>query len=226
MRFNVVAMTTYLLVPGACHGGWWFEPLATALREHGHRAYSITLTGLGDDDDPAGANLDTHIDDVLTVLREERLEEVVLVGHSYSGMVLSGVADRLPERVSALFYIDAFVPADGESAWDQVNEWLRGWYIDGSASTGHSLEPLPFFDSRTRAHPLASLLQRIRLTGALDQVPRKEFVYLSAFEQTPFAAQFERLRRDPAWTVHEWPVGHNVMDEAGDDLLTLLLTAG
>ena len=90
-------------VPGAWHGGWWFEPLARRLRRHGHEAYPLTLTKIGDRNHllTASVNLDTHIQDVANVLEAERIEDAVLVGHNYGGMVITGVADFAPERVDA-----------------------------------------------------------------------------------------------------------------------------
>lgn len=220
-------MAVFVLVPGACHGGWCFEPLARELRQSGHEAYPITLTGVGDRSHllAASVNLDTHIQDVVSVLEAEKLERAVLCGHSYAGMVISGVADRVPERVGALVYIDAFVPGNGDSAWSLTNDEQRRWYLEGSRASGHALAPLPFFDPRATSHPLASLVQAIRLTGAVDKVQRKQYVYLSEWPGSPFAPVYERLLRDPAWTVHSLKSGHNVMRDAPDDLRRLVLEA-
>src|SRR5437763_659743 len=170
-------MATFVLVPGACHGGWWFEPLAEQLRRHGHRAHALTLTGLGERSHllHAGVNLETHIQDVLNMLAAEQVEDAVLVGHSYAGMVLSGVADRAPERVDSLVYVDAFVPADGDSCWTLTTDEQREWYLD-VGETGYAVPPLPFFDPRATAHPLAALLQRVRLTGDLTRFRRRDYV--------------------------------------------------
>ncbi|KAA2255941.1 alpha/beta hydrolase [Solihabitans fulvus] len=219
-------MTTFVLVPGMLHGGWWFEPLADQLREHGHDAYPVTLTGLGDHADPAGAsaNLDTHIQDVVDVLESEQLTDVVLVGHSYGGMPITGAADRVPARVAGLVYVDAFVPEDGDSVWTLANDLWRQRYIAGSGATGLAVEPMnPALDPRTRPHPLASLVQRIRLTGAKDLVSRKDYLYLTEFEGTPFTPFHDRLREDPEWTVHTVASGHDVVRDAPDELLKILL---
>jgi pimeloyl-ACP methyl ester carboxylesterase len=118
-------MATFVLVPGAWHGGWWFEPLACRLRRHGHEAYPLTLTGVGDRNTLliASVNVD-YIQDLANVLEAGRIEDTVLVGHSYGGMMISGVADRVPERVYALVYVDAFVPRDGDAAWDLATDDL------------------------------------------------------------------------------------------------------
>ncbi|MFD9127428.1 alpha/beta fold hydrolase [Kitasatospora sp. NPDC059571] len=221
-------MATFVLVPGALHGGWWFEPLARDLRAHGHRAHALTLSGLGERRrDAAGqVNLDTHIEDVLAVLELHRIEDAVLVGHSYGGMVATGAADRAPARIAGLVYADAFVPRDGESAFDLCNEEWRTRYLEGAAGTGHSLVGLnPALDPRTTPQPIGTLLQRIRLTGAGEAVTNRTYVHAAAFEGSPFLPTYRRLSADPAWTVHALPVGHDLMREAPDDLLRITLAA-
>jgi len=173
-------MTWFVLIPGANHGGWWFEPVVDGLTRAGHSADAITLSGL-DPDGPAapGANLDTHINEILELLAS-RDEHVVLVGHSYAGSVITAVADQRPEQVSALLYLDAFVPEDGDSCWSMVKEWEREWYIDGSRRTGVAVDPLPFFDDRARPHPIGTLLQQSTVTGAYKSVQRKHYVLAGA----------------------------------------------
>jgi pimeloyl-ACP methyl ester carboxylesterase len=221
-------MATFVLVPGACHGGWWFEPFARRLRRHGHEAYPLTLTGLGDRSHLAGAsvNLDTHIQDVVNVLEAERVKEAVLVAHSYGGMVITGVADHVPERVDALVYVDAHVPGNGDSCFGLTTDEQRRWYLEGAAADGYAVAPLPFFDARATPHPLASLLQRIQLTGSLERFRRRDFVYMSGWEgESPFAQTYERLRRDPSWNVRVLEGRHNFMADASEEVFEILLRA-
>jgi pimeloyl-ACP methyl ester carboxylesterase len=113
-------MATYVLVHGGWHGGWCWQKVTPRLRAAGHDVYTPTLTGLGERAHlltPA-VGLETHIEDVLGVLHYEDLQQVVLVGHSYGGMVITGVADQVPERIAQLVYLDAFVPQDGQSLID------------------------------------------------------------------------------------------------------------
>ncbi|NUO57662.1 MAG: alpha/beta fold hydrolase [Hamadaea sp.] len=220
-------MTTYVLIPGMCHGGWCYDDLAAGLREHGHRAYPLTLTGVAERAHllPGGVNLDTHLQDVIGVMEAEDVRDAVLVGHSYGGMVITGVADRLPGRVAALVYLDAVVPGDGDSCWKLVTDRERAWYADVD-ETGYAARPLPFFDPRATAHPVASLLQPLRLTRDPAQVAR-HYVYAAGWaDQSPFTPVHERLRDTPGWATHALDGGHNLMRDAPDDLLRILLDAG
>ena len=223
---NVSIMTTFVLVPGGWHGSWSFEAVVPLLERAGHAVHALTLTGLRPADDPvavATANLDTHADDVLRLLDRARITDATLVGHSYGGMVTAAAADRARGRVSRLVHLDAYVPRDGESCWSATTERYRQVFAAGAATTGYAVRPPEGLDPRTRPHPLASFLQAVRLTGALAQVPRREFVYCSGWDGTPFAELRTRLQADPDWRVHELPTGHDAMNEAPDAVAALLL---
>ena len=111
-------MATFVLVHGAIVGGWCWRWVAHGLREAGHEVHTPTMTGLGERIHLATpeVDLDTHIEDIANVLRFEDLTEVVLVGWSYGGMVVAGVADRLPERIAHVVYLDSDVPSDGDTS--------------------------------------------------------------------------------------------------------------
>ena len=113
-------MATFVLVHGAWGGGWVWKKVIPLLRAAGHEVHATTATGLGDRVHLAGpaVDLDTHIADVVNVLEFEELTEVTLVGWSYGGMIITGVAERVPERLARLVYLDALVPADGEDGYD------------------------------------------------------------------------------------------------------------
>ncbi|MFI1238584.1 alpha/beta fold hydrolase [Nocardia salmonicida] len=225
-------MATFILVPGAWHGSWTFEAVTPMLAAAGHTVHALTLTGLRPDDDDATVartNLDTHADDVVRLLETAQITDATLVGHSYGGMVISAAADRAAGRISRLVHLDAYVPRDGESCWSSTTEAYRQSFIDGAADTGYAVRP-PFRaphggEPRRRPHPLASLVQRVRLTGAVDRIPRRDFLYCSGWEdETPFAGLRARLRADPGWHVHDIPSGHNAMREAPSVVADLLLT--
>jgi pimeloyl-ACP methyl ester carboxylesterase len=219
-------MTTYVLVPGMCHGGWCFDDLAAELRAAGHTVDALTLTSVGDPatpPDPA-VDLEVHVADVVAAL-DAADRPVVLAGHSYGGLPMTVAADRRPEAVAALVYLDAFVPRDGESARTMTDDAQRAWYDEGR-ETG--LVPRPgFFDARATDHPLATLEQPARLRTDLSG-RRRVYVYAQNWVGTtsPFAPTLARLRDDAGWTVHELDAAHNLMRDAPDQLRGVLLAAG
>ena len=176
----------------------------------------------------AAANLDTHANDVLRLLDRAHITSATLVGHSYAGMVIAAAADRAGGRVTRLVHLDAYVPRDGESCWSTTSEQYRQDFAAGAGAIGYAVHP-PFRlpdggDPRRVPHPIASLLQTIRLTGAAAQVPRREFIYCSGWEdRTPFAELRTRLLSDPGWRVHDLPTRHNAMREDPDAVAALLL---
>jgi pimeloyl-ACP methyl ester carboxylesterase len=219
-------MATFVLVPGGWHGSWSFEAVVPLLERAGHTVHALTLTGLRPDDDSvtvATANLDTHADDVLRLLDRAHVADATLVGHSYGGMVIAAAADRARGRVARLVHLDAYVPRNGESCWTATTERYRQAFAAGAAATGYAVRPPDHLDPRTRPHPLASFLQTIRLTGALAAVPRREFVYCSGWDGTPFAGLRARLDADPEWQVHDLPTAHDAMRQAPEATAALLL---
>jgi pimeloyl-ACP methyl ester carboxylesterase len=219
---------TFVLVPGAWHGAWAWDGLVATLREAGHQAVAVTLDGLEPDPSPdsAGANLDTHIDRVLAVLDTCGPGPITLCAHSYAGLVVAGAADRSTRPIDRLVFCDAFVPADGDSWWNLANDHYRRRVIAGARANGRTATPSPGTDPRRRPHPLASLFQGLHLGDGIDRVARRTLIYASAWEPTPFRQQFERLRTDPAWEVHDVPVGHAVYNEAPDMLVDILTDVG
>lgn len=154
-----------LIVHGAWGGAWQFSKVDPLLREQGFDVRRVTLTGLGERAHLASSDLtlETHIQDVVNVLLFERLENVILVGHSYGGMIISGVADRVPERIAKLIYLDAILPNDGESALQAMGrsgDWISPMLRDGMLVPGWVTpgKPHPFdvpHPAKTFTEPLA-----------------------------------------------------------------------
>jgi pimeloyl-ACP methyl ester carboxylesterase len=218
-------MATFVLVPGGWKGSWSYEAVVPLLEREGHSVAALTLTGLRPDDDAAtiaSANLDTHADDVLRHLDRAHITDATLVGHSYGGMVIAAASDRARGRVTRLVHLDAYVPRDGESCWSSTTERFRRTFAAGADDTGYAVRPPSGGDPRRRAHPLASFLQAIRLSTGFGQVPRREFVFCSGWEGTPFTDVRNRLEADPGWQVHELPTGHDAMHEAPEAVAALL----
>src|SRR5437588_957410 len=146
-------MATFVLVHGAWHGGWCWQKVIPFLEEAaGHEVYASTLTGLAERASELSPDigLDTHIQDVVGLLQEKNLHGVILVGHSYGGMVITGVVDQVPERIAHLVYLDTFVPRDGESmvSISRIVVWILrkqtrgdGWRVDSRGDYGVTTEP-------------------------------------------------------------------------------------
>src|SRR4051812_7378387 len=138
-------MSVFVLVHGAWHGGWCYRRVADRLIAAGHRVFTPTLTGLGERAHlltPA-VNLRTHVQDIVNVIKWEDLKDVILLGHSYGGFVISEVVEHVPDAVAALVYLDAFVPENGQSLLDYSSPERRALLEEGArASGGISVPPI------------------------------------------------------------------------------------
>jgi pimeloyl-ACP methyl ester carboxylesterase len=222
--------TAFLLVHGAWHGGWAWERLAKRLISQGHRVYAPTLTGVGERSHLASPaiDLDVHIADVVGELRWKDLTEVVLVGHSYGGMVITGVAERELSRIRAIVYLDAFLPKRGQSLNDMV-----GFVTGGGADpvpplfTVESMKVNPadrdWVRSKLTSQPAATFSQKLDHTGAYQRIARKVYIRPVDFPSAFSDAVCDPLRKDPAWRVIDVRgCGHDVMIDKPDELASQL----
>jgi pimeloyl-ACP methyl ester carboxylesterase len=219
-------MTNFVLVPGMNHGGWWYAPLIEELERLGHRATAVTPTGLESEPQiDRRIVLDTHVADVVAAVDglAHPAENLVLVGHSYGGLLITGAADARPDSVSCLVYLDAFLPEDGDSSWSLTNDDERDWFISDSRTSGDVVEPLSFFDDRARPHPVGTLLQALGLSGAWQRVPRKIYVEATGWTTpTPMRTSIDRAIQDPDVEHLTWATRHNVMHDGPARVLELL----
>ena len=220
-------MATFVLVHGAWSGGWCYGRVADMLRAEGHRVFTPTLTGQGERSHllTGAVNLSTHIADVAGVFANEELDGAVLAGHSYGGMVITGVADRMSEKIAALVYLDAFLPEDGQSLFDLNVPANTQRFIANAGDIGGLAVPPPpaaFFnvnandaervDRLATPFPLAAMAERLKLTGKHRSIARRIYVHGTVLpRESPFKPFYERVRDDPAWTVHALACGHHVM---------------
>jgi pimeloyl-ACP methyl ester carboxylesterase len=227
-----------VLVHGAWHGGWGWRRLTPLLRRAGHEVYTPTMTGLGERAHLAGPGIDleTHIRDIVGVLEAEELESVMLLGHSYGGMVITGVADRVPQRIARLVYLDAFVPQNGKSLMDYVVPERATRFREEGERTGRVMPPPPLLwgvtDSADAAwsarhdapHPYASMRQPVRLQNeaALARIP-KAYIYCSSPPTGSFDQFAAKVRDDPAWRFFELATGHDAMVLVPERLARILL---
>jgi pimeloyl-ACP methyl ester carboxylesterase len=216
-------MATFVLVHGAWHGGWCWQRVAPALRRAGHEVYAPSLTGLGERRHLGSpqVDLDTHIEDVAGLIEMEGLAQVILLGHSYGGMVVTGVAERMAGRIAHLIYLDAFVPENGKCLLDYAVPERAARMREEGERTGTVSPPpmslwglsqpqdLAFVGPREVPHPYATMCQKIRLTGQA-QLPRT-FIYCSAPATGSFDQFAAKYRNDPAWSFHELKTGHDAM---------------
>ena len=219
-------MTDYVLVHGAWGGGWAYDRLSADLRAHGHRVVVAALTGLGsraDELHPA-IDLSTHIGDVCAQVEAAGFDRFVLVGHSYGGMVITGVSTRLGTRIDALVYLDAFLPADDQSLWDLTGAWEHDHYIGSQKDAPGLVAPLPGLNHHLLGrHPLLTFIEPVRFTGEERRIKRRSYVFATGWQPTPFTRFAEQLRGDPAWDYHEADASHDVMGDQPEHVLALLL---
>jgi pimeloyl-ACP methyl ester carboxylesterase len=222
-------MATYVLVHGAWSGAWVYREIADRLRGAGHSVFVAQLTGLGERlhlVNP-GITLSTHVDDVVGTIDSEKLDDIILVGHSYGGMVITGVAGARAARIRSLVYLDAFLPKDGQALWDVADEKTREFYIEAQRDTPGLVQPRfgpPGTPPRgLTGHPLLTLLEPVKCGPEADTIANRTYIYATVGTPTIFTQFYDRVKADPAWRVHEIATGHVVMADDPDGLTTLLL---
>lgn len=223
-------MSNIILVAGTHHGGWYWQPMAEELEAQGHSVFTPTLAGLDDQaPHPNPINLDTHIDDVLRVIDENQLADVVLVGHSYAGMVITGAADKTSAKVKGLVYLDAALPEPGQSEWDLNSDWLRERYVSTTIDGINVDVPAEFlaFRPRLMPHPIATKLQPLFYSRAKFDGFNKVYVHAargfgSGLEHF-FERGYERASTEPGWTTYSIDAGHDLTTDAPDEVLQIIL---
>lgn len=231
-------MTTFVLLHGAWHGGWAWQRVVPLLRAAGHEVHTPTLTGVSDRAHllSPSVGLSTHIHDVVALIEAHDLDEVVLVGHSYAGQVVTGVADRIPRRLAKRVYLDAFVGDDGEAAVDLLPEKVAGHYRESVAGPGFGwLIPvrsltvlgvseeadLGWLSPRLTPHPWLTYTEPLRLNGDHDTVPAA-FVECTDWMRV-FQPHADRAAAR-GWPVHHLATGHEAMVTAPKELADVLLS--
>ena len=230
-------MSTFVLVHGAWAGALIWRPIAQALRKAGHEVYTPTLTGIGERRHLLNREIDlgTHTQDVLRVIDYEDLADIVLVGHSYGGMVVTGVADAVPDKIASLIYLDAFVPEDGQSLFGMLppdrphatapgEEWLTA-PLPVEAFGNVSQQVRDFMARKGMSQPTACFSRSVKLTGGFDRISRKTYIYCNDPEPTTFTPFYEKLKSRSGWTVRTLPCTHFVQMDMPEELTALLQAA-
>lgn len=230
-------MATFVVCHGAWSAAWAWKRVRPLLRAAGHDIFTPTYTGLGERAHQVSRsiNLDTHIADVLAVLDCEDLRDVVLVGHSYGGMVATGVADRAAERIAKLIYVDAFVPGNGQSLFDLLPAQARAQRQEGASAQGDgwllapnptppdtSPEDVAWITPRRRWQPIGTFIQPLSLKNANLQLSRN-YIYCTRIAPDDTFGQFaRRFGSDAAWKYFEIDASHSPNVTAPEALTRLL----
>ena len=219
-------MSTFVIVHGAWAGAWGWDRVAKRLRAKGHDVHVPTLSGLGERShlNRLPITLQTHVDDLVNEVLFHDITDVVLVAHSYGGIVGTGAIEQIKDRVASLVFVDAFVPEDGQSFVDFVGDWeLEGDLIESPpTSPGDYFREADraWVDAKATPQPIATLTDKLEKAQAYKSVPKKTYIVATGWNG--FASFADKLRDDLDWTVHEVPCGHDVAIDMPDELTTLL----
>ena len=242
------ASRTFLLVHGAWHGGWCWRRVGEALMARGHRVFAPSLTGLGERAHlfSKDISLQTHVEDILSVIETEELGSVVLVGHSYGGFVISGVADTLRERVAHYIYLDGSVPPDmspgaafswaefnppeaREARLKSVREQGKGVGLPAPPPSAFAVtQPadVAWLQRRLRPMPLATYTGTFTFKNSGSNGLKRTYIAANNPPYALLAAARNRIRDDPTWSFTTLEAGHDAMVTAPEQLASLLMKLG
>jgi pimeloyl-ACP methyl ester carboxylesterase len=235
-------MKNIVLVHGAWHGAWSWQRVIRPLQRDGHNVFAPSLTGLGDRSHllTPDITLSTHVRDITNLIENEELEDIVLCGHSYAGLVVAQAADRMPSRIAAIVFLDAFLPENGKSLHDLLPEAARvESETDAKTRGGGWLAPTPdvgrlevadrrdlaWLERRCGPQPLATFTEPSKLTGAWRKGPRLHYVAASEFSSPVFKGFARAAKADPAFTCHALACGHEIMLDKPDETCRILAAA-
>jgi pimeloyl-ACP methyl ester carboxylesterase len=231
-------MANFVLIHGAWHGGWCWTRVAEHLRRRGHVVHAPSMTGMGDRRHLLSRDItfETHVMDFVNTILVERLDDVVLCGHSFGGIVTTAVADRVADRVRGLVFLDAFLARDGQSVFDLSPPWRTAEILEAARlhGDGWTVPPQHFErwveDPVDRAwvmemagpHPLEAMRQPLSLTGAGDAIANRTYVVAEQYRPSPFWQFHDALKDDPSWHVTGLPTLHDAMISMPDAVAAIL----
>ncbi|MBN42417.1 MAG: alpha/beta hydrolase [Alphaproteobacteria bacterium] len=232
-------MATFVLVHGAWHGGWCWSRVTPHLRAAGHAVYTPTMTGFGERSHllSPDVGLETNVMDIANVLEWESLTDVILVGASYGGMVTTSVADRMPERIAALIYINAFIATDGVSQNDMLPDWRRQMIEEEIAADPDAWRmPAPTpellgIDRKDDAAWVAAKMttqsaktfrDRAAITGAIDAITNRTYVRATGYRNSTFDENIRMYEEHPTWRAEVLETSHDAMITAVDGTVRIL----
>ena len=225
-----------VLVQGAWGSSASWTPVADLLRGMGHRVFTPSLSGLGERTHlfHGAINLDTHIADVSGLIEAEGLDEFDLVGHSYGGMVITGIADRFSNRIRSLAYLDAFLPANGQSALDLLGPdvalanlamagELGGFAVSPPARHATRVpEHLRHYMTGRSPQPFATMIQKIKLSGAHETITKRLYVSAPIDQSAIFSGIYKKVSADPSWQTTTVESGHMLQLELPEEVARII----
>ena len=228
---------TFVLVHGTWHGGWCWRRVVDALESKGHKVYAESLTGLGDRSHllTKDVNLTTHVNDVVNLIKWDDLKDIVLVGHSSAGFVITQAAEQIGPSVASIVYLDAFVPQPGDNLISLANPGPRKALEDAVARGDLVAKPVPsaafkvnekdqpWVDAKCTPHPLAAVAEKLTAAGAHEKIARKTYIRAGGFDSPVFDQTLAKMKTMPGWKTYEVPSGHDVMVDMPDRLVEILL---
>jgi pimeloyl-ACP methyl ester carboxylesterase len=221
---------TYVFVHGAWGGGWAWKKVAKIISEQGNEVYRATLTGLGERKhlSSSNINLSTHIEDVVNLIIFEGLKDVYLVGHSYGGMVATGVLDRIPDRIKKVIYIDGHLPFDSENVFEVMNQErvpsVMAMEKDGLLIPTWTKAEQPF--PKDVPHPAACLKEKLPLKNPNPKGIMGKYILTADDAQKPEADNFYKsyLRaKSYGYQILIMQADHNPQNSKPEELSKLLL---
>jgi pimeloyl-ACP methyl ester carboxylesterase len=226
------AQKTFVLVHGAWGGGWVWRRVVDLLERRGHKVFAPTLTGVGDRShllDP-NVNLTTHVADVVNLIKWEQLSGIVLVGWSYGGMVITGVAEQIGPAIGSIVFLDAVVPENGQAMLDIVP---FPPFVEAAGRGELAVAPFTaaqmavnendraWVDGLMTPHPLASFTEKLTETGVRERMAKKTYIRATGFPGTE--QTYQKYSATPGWRAYEVPCGHAVMVDMPERLSEILL---
>jgi pimeloyl-ACP methyl ester carboxylesterase len=230
---------TFVLVHGAWHGGWCWRRVSDTLEQKGHKVFSPTMTGLGERSHllSKDVNLTTHIADISNTIEWESLSDIILVAHSYGGIIASGVAERLHARISSIIFLDAFLPQNGETLLEKsspafvsaINHAIANGDIaikaPPAAAFGVTQDDRAWVDSRTTPQPVGTYTEKAIYAGGREKIPKRVYIRAKQYKSTTFDSNLAELKANGTWQTHEMDCGHDVMVIAPKELTEILLAS-
>ena len=228
---------TFVLVHGAWHGGWCWRRVSDLLEKKGHKVFSPTMTGLGACSHLLNkdVNVTTHVTDIANFIKWENLSDIVLVGHSYGGIMISGVAEQMADKISSIVFLDAFMPENGDSLAEKAAPFFKDLLAKAQTNGDVALKAPPaklfgvegddgaWVEAKCTPQPLATYFEKAAYTGGREKIAKKTFIRAKGYASPAFDANLAKCKANAAWKTYEMACGHDAMVVQPQELTNILL---